>query len=227
MKSQDILLLLKLISLRKDEALLLAKVPPREQYLRPGWQGWADDGSSTLMEGDLGVTLDADLSVLDIGPETTAQRYSIRSLAVSTGISKSEVSASLNRSYRVGLARNDRKTGLARVNTRALVDLIVHGIRYVFPAEVGPVSRGIPTAFAAPILESSLATTGELVPVWPDPYGRTKGQAITPLYKSVPYAVRRDPFLYSLLALTDAIRIGGVREASIAAEILKKETQNL
>jgi hypothetical protein len=39
----------------------------------------------------------------------------------------------------------------------------------------------------------------------------------------VPYAVRRDPELYALLALVDAIRLGNPREANLAADLLKAQ----
>ena len=63
-------------------------------------------------------------------------------------------------------------------------------------------------------------TAGELVPVWPDPHGSTKGVTVEPLYKTVTGAVRRDSRLYALLALTDAIRLGQPRERNLAAELL-------
>lgn len=228
MKSQDLLILLKLVSLDKDERQFRSRIPPRQDYLKSSWEGWdsVEDGYM-LLEGDLGVALDADLAVIDISSELTAQRYSVRSLAASTGVGKTEVSNSIKRMKQVGLVRTDRKTGIPKANTKALTDLIIYAIRYIFPAKMGAVTRGIPTAFSAPILASELSSPGELVPVWPDPYGKTKGQAVEPLYKSVPHAVRRDPFLYSLLALTDAIRIGSVRETTLAAEQLRRETEDL
>jgi hypothetical protein len=43
----------------------------------------------------------------------------------------------------------------------------------------------------------------------------------SPLYKNVPEAARRDPKLYELLALVDAIRDGRAREREIAIDELK------
>jgi hypothetical protein len=42
--------------------------------------------------------------------------------------------------------------------------------------------------------------------------GVVRGQAIAPLYRSVPQAASNDPKLYALLSLIDAIRVGRVRE---------------
>ncbi|MEJ1973089.1 MAG: hypothetical protein WDM96_11715 [Lacunisphaera sp.] len=46
--------------------------------------------------------------------------------------------------------------------------------------------------------------------------GRVQGAAVQPLYGSVPGAARRDPELYHLLALVDALRIGRARERALA-----------
>lgn len=175
-KSQDLGLLLKLLSLQKQEAL-----------------GHSD---------------------------TTT--YTVRNLEAATGIGKSQISNSLRRCFDVGLAKKDRKSGVPRVNTRSLLEFIVHGVKYVFPAKPGQLVRGIGTAFAAPVLENHLFSAGELSPVWADPRGTRKGLEVTPLFKSVGQAVRDDPELYALLALVDAIRMGNPREANLAKDLLKK-----
>jgi hypothetical protein len=51
--------------------------------------------------------------------------------------------------------------------------------------------------------------------VWPFPEGEHRGVTLEPLYKSAPAALR-DPFLYELLALIDALREGRVRERKLA-----------
>ena len=65
-------------------------------------------------------------------------------------------------------------------------------------------------------------SAGELVPVWPDARGDTKGQAVEPLFNSVIYAIGRDDELYALLALVDAIRIGQSRERNLAIKMMKQ-----
>jgi hypothetical protein len=144
-----------------------------------------------------------------------ASRLSIRGLAAETGISKSEVSQSLKRNYFAGLAKPDRKSDLPRANLRALLEFVVHGLRYVFPVKPSELTRGIATGLAAPVLQGQLMTAGELAPIWPDAKGNSKGQAIVPLFKSVPFAVRKDPQLYEYLALADAIRMGQPRERTL------------
>ena len=154
-----------------------------------------------------------------------AQRYSVRAIAQETGISKSQVSLALQRCFKVGLAKRERKLGVPRTNTKGLFEFIVYGIRYVFPAEPGIVARGIATSFGAPVLKDQLISAGELVPVWPDAQGDTKGQAVTPLFQSVTYAIRKDDELYALLALVDAIRLGMPRERNLAIEMIRQRLE--
>jgi hypothetical protein len=52
--------------------------------------------------------------------------------------------------------------------------------------------------------------------VWPWHDGNTRSARLEPLYKRVPYAALRDPALYQLLALVDAIRDGRARERNMA-----------
>ena len=59
--------------------------------------------------------------------------------------------------------------------------------------------------------------------VWPDPVGESRGQAIEPLYPGLIQAVKTDERFYQLLALTDVIRIGRVRERKTAIEELRKQ----
>lgn len=52
--------------------------------------------------------------------------------------------------------------------------------------------------------------------MWPDVKGDIRGEAIAPLYRTVPEAVRIDPMLHSLLAIADIFRIGRTREVELA-----------
>jgi len=123
----------------------------------------------------------------------------------------------------VGLAKIERKTGFPRVNVKALTEFIVYGLKYVFPAEVSEISRGIPTLFAAPVLKGKIMSAGNLIYIWPDTRGGYMGQSVAPLYKSVPMAVKLDPCLYEYLALVDAIRLGNAREVEVAKHELERK----
>lgn len=203
MKSQDIFLLLKLVAVsQRQEGWTL---PDCEG----GWHDWED--------WDLPL-----LQIIPSASEMSASDYSVRSLALETGVSKSQVGLALQRCYDVGLLKQDRKTGLPRVNVTSLLEFIVYGLRFVFPAKPGELTRGIATGLAAPVLEGQLMTAGDLPPVWSDAKGNTKGVAVEPLYKTVPQAVRRDQRLYAFLALTDAIRFGQSRERTVASDHLSR-----
>lgn len=215
MKSQDIGLLLKLVSLRQQEAASshYHDIGKALLSLPNGWQDWE------LPENDASGN-EENLTRYD--DESIKEGYSVRALAAETGISKSQISLSLNRCIDVGLVRKDRKTGVPRANASALFYFIVHGLRYVFPARPGEITRGIATTFAAPVLKGQIYSAGELLLVWPDPRGNSKGQAVVPLFKTAVYAVRRDKQLYAMLALVDAIRLGHPRESKVAADQLSQ-----
>lgn len=95
------------------------------------------------------------------------------------------------------------------------------GLRFVFPANPASMQRGIPTAFAAPMLEGLLVKGGSYNYVWPYAEGREMGQSVEPLFKSVPEAALKDQHLYEYLALIDAIRLGNQREVGLASDHLK------
>ena len=141
-------------------------------------------------------------------------RPPISIMAGDLGLSPSEVHGAIQRlrSSRLlhGAALKDKP------NIAALEEFLVHGLKYAFPAEHGEVTRGIPTSYAAEPLKSEIAASSDLPPVWPWHEGDTRGIGLEPLYKSVPHAALRDPALYQLLALVDAIRDGRARERNLA-----------
>ena len=159
-------------------------------------------------------------------PSVQPEDFSVRALAASTGISKTEVSASLKRSIDAGLAKLDRRSQLPTANTKALLDFIVSGLRYVFPARPSAIERGLVTGFEAPGLEDLLSSVGEYHYIWPDANGSDKGQSVPPLYKTAPYAAQQDPKLYQSMALVDAIRLGDPRELAIAKKALAERLRS-
>ena len=210
MKSQDVLLLIKLICLeqREREQQRLAGemtelIKQGDSYLSDQWRGWEDHSEQD--------------------PPVHHDSYSVRALQASLGISKTEIASALKRCQQIGLLRVDPSTQLPRVNSKALLGFIEHGLRYVFPVKPAEIVRGLPTSFSAPVLQDKLMSGGDLIHVWPDAYGNRKGQSVTPLFKTVPGAVKKDPCLYEYLALIDAIRLGNAREARLANEILREK----
>ena len=117
--------------------------------------------------------------------------------------------------------RQGRPTAELRVNRNALLELVLHGARYVFVPDRGPVTRGTPTLSAASPLAERFAET-DRPSVWPDPRGEARGESFSPLYRAAPAAARRDPHFYETLVLVDAIRGGNARERKIAGELFTK-----
>lgn len=139
-------------------------------------------------------------------------RSSYADLGQELGMSASEVHAAVRRLGDANLVDPETK----EIRRQALRNFLVHGVPYAFPASQKEVTRGMPTAWAAPILSGKISASEQIPPVWPDPEGQVQGAAVHPLYRSVPAAARRDPALYELLALVDALRIGRARERNLA-----------
>lgn len=101
-----------------------------------------------------------------------------------------------------------------------LTEFMLGGAKYAFPAIWGAMSRGVPTGYAAPPLNESIAPSSDPMPVWAIAAGSARGLSLAPLYPGAPEAALRDPKLYALLALFDAVRSGMARERNIAADLL-------
>lgn len=86
--------------------------------------------------------------------------WNYASLAADLGLSASEVHAALRRSAESGLYVPERRS----VNRRGLAEFLVHGLRYVFPAERGGSTRGVATAHAAAPLCSAHFRAGPDAP---------------------------------------------------------------
>lgn len=248
MKSQDVLLLFKMASLHAQEENLFGRMESEsnsdevEGLLKPqsvhqmtaAEQGMqprvtsSDDPETVFQRNGFDFSQGREVEWegwLDPVPSSSltswSESYSLRALSASLGLSKSEISNSQARCRESGLLTNDYDTGLPKVNRRALLNITEHALKYFFPVRPGAMVRGIPTGFAAPALSKSIKSAGGLILVWPDASGTERGQAIEPLYKSVPQAVKKDRTLYHFLALVDAIRLGGPRECGVAISILK------
>jgi hypothetical protein len=139
------------------------------------------------------------------------QRPAIAQIAADLALSASQVHLSLRRLVQSRLIDDD-----GRPNVRPVEEFLVHGVKYSFPARRGEPSRGIPTAHAAPPVSGHLAATSDLPPVWPSAEGKVRGITFEPLHKTAPLAASKDPVLYELLAIIDALRDGRARERQIA-----------
>jgi hypothetical protein len=150
-------------------------------------------------------------------------RPSIAQVGADLSLSPSQVHQSLKRLERSRLL--DAQSG--RPFLRAVEEFLIHGVKYAFPARRGEATRGIPTAYAAAPLNREIGEGGELPPVWPDAEGDVRGLALEPLHKSAPRAAVKDPQLYELLALIDALRDGRARERQTAERKLAERLRSL
>lgn len=107
-----------------------------------------------------------------------------------------------------------------RVNLANFEELTVHAARFIAPAPLGALTRGLPAAWAAePISALVHQTQGEPPPVWPSALGAARGQALAPLHPAAIQASHDAP-LATLLAIIDSLRAGDVRVRKVATAAL-------
>lgn len=146
--------------------------------------------------------------------------WRLQSLADSMSISLSEISESLNRSRIAGLIDYRKE----KINRHNLFEFLIHGVRYVFPAEPGSLAKGIPTAHSYEYMRRFFKS--EMNYVWREPSGEILGIVIEPFYKKQVEAVKKDEIFHKIMALIDVIRVGRVREQKVAIDELKRMVLN-
>jgi hypothetical protein len=160
-----------------------------------------------------------DLLVLlkQVSQPAAARTYAILGQALL--LSPSQVHRSVQRSVAAGLAVSKARGQWQTVRS-ALLEFALHGVRYAFPATLGAQRRGVPTAFGARPLSAQINSAPGEAPVWAHPQGTVKGPSLPPIYRTAPQAALKDPALYQLLALLDALRMGRSRERALAQKLL-------
>jgi len=148
------------------------------------------------------------------GPRTFA------ALAEALGLSVGEVHNATGRLLASRLLLRSPSGPELHASVKSAGEYLEHGLPYVFPAEPGPQTRGIPTGTGCPVLNINLAAS-DLDWVWPHPEGKVRGPALAPIYRSAPDAALKDERLYALLALVDLLRIGRARERQQAGAVLR------
>ena len=146
--------------------------------------------------------------------------WTYASLAAALGLSPSQVHTSVQRLERCALYSASAR----RVVRRNLLELLIHGVRYVFPAQLGAPARGRFTGASAVPLAPRLPSGGDHF-VWASAHGEDVGLSVDPLIPEVPAIAASDPRLGELLTLVDALRLGRARERGIAeAELTTRLT---
>lgn len=162
-----------------------------------------------------------------LSPEGAAPTYA--GLASALQLSASEAHSAVGRAVEAGLLRKPL-LGTGRtmpVPVRAAVgEFLVSGVKYVWPAVRGPVTRGIPTAGSLPAIASLLGMPQpERALVWPHAEGTQSGESVEPLYLRTAAVVAGDAALHEWLALIDILRLKTGREAALAATAIQKKLQ--
>ena len=112
---------------------------------------------------------------------------------------------------------------MKRVNRSQALEFILHAIKYIFPAEVGALGVGVPTAISSPIHENMVVQQGNDIYVWPSNNGNKRGQVIKPFYPELAEAALKDPEFYGLMSAIEILRVGRARERKLAENYLKKK----
>lgn len=145
-----------------------------------------------------------------------AAKSSLQEIAHELGLSSSTVHQSVQRLSNAGLLVKENR----RPNRVALLNFLVHGVRYAFPARLGRDARGVPTAHAGPSLRDTFQGAPALV--WPDVDGEARGASLVPLYPQATGLPKNSPAVYEALTLVDAVRVGQSRERNAAVARLEQ-----
>lgn len=143
-------------------------------------------------------------------------------MAQQLGMDGSQVFRAVRQAAGLGLLIAEPRNGrvVYRTHHAALIEFLIHGVKYYAVPSRGRITRGMPTAHAAPVLATKIRAGDEPVPVWPTPDGSVRGESFEPLHRCVPGAARRHDQFYAAMALVDAIRGGRARERALATKLL-------
>ncbi|WP_022928573.1 hypothetical protein [Patulibacter americanus] len=158
------------------------------------------------------------LVALDLAERRTGD-WTVRAVASDLGVAPATVQRAVVRLTATPVV--DAVT--RRVNTTELERLLVDAVRFVFPAQLGAETRGVPTAWGAAPLSGAIASGESAIPVWPSATGSARGFAIEPLHRAAVALSRDRPSIYGRLVLVDALRLGDARIRGVAGELLRSD----
>lgn len=143
--------------------------------------------------------------------------WTFASLAARLTISTSAAHRAVDSIAHAGLYDTNRGT----VRSEALVEFVVHGLKYVCPPEFGPRTRGIATGPFAPPLVDQIASSAEESWVWPHRSATATGPSLEPIHPIVPDVAQSEELLYLRFAIVDVLRAGRRRELVMAETWLR------
>ena len=150
--------------------------------------------------------------------------WSYRSLAERLHVPHAVIQRALSRTGDAGLYSAHRR----RVHLPHFEEFAIHALRFLAPARLGPLTRGVPTAWAAAPMSGAITSSGEEpLPVWPYAHGQVRGQAVEPLHRAAPEAVAEWSDLGEILALLDSLRVGDARVRNVAEDFLSTRLRSL
>jgi hypothetical protein len=149
-------------------------------------------------------------------------RASFAQIGAILGLSKSAAHQAVTRLRRAGLLFAPER-GVFLVARGPAREFVLFGLPYaMYPEEVAR-ARGVPTGLLAVDDHEPESIADPRVLVWPSPLGTVVGRGLKPLFAGAPETPGREPRLYRLLALVDALRAGDVRERARARQLLEAE----
>jgi hypothetical protein len=159
-----------------------------------------------------------DIYVLTGVISSEQESWTLRGLAATLHVDHTLVHRALKRAENAGLYRASTK----QVNLASFEELTIHAARFIAPARLGELTRGVPAAWAAqPVSAAIHQADSEPPPVWPDALGTVRGQALEPLHPAAIQASQDVPELARLMSIIDSLRAGDARVREVAATILR------
>lgn len=150
--------------------------------------------------------------------------WSYRLLAERLCVPHTVVQRALLRTGDAGLYSASRR----RVHLPHFEEFAVHALRFMAPAGLGPLVRGVSAAWAAAPMNEAIGSSGEEPPpVWPYAHGQVRGQAVEPLHRAAPEAIGEWSDLGEILALLDSLRVGDARVRNVAEDFLSAKLRSL
>lgn len=142
--------------------------------------------------------------------------WTMKEIAGELYMSASEVTEAMHRNLACGLVLSNKR----EVQKTELLDFLKYGLKYVFPAQISNLGKGIPTAYSSPVLHKQLHNSEKIV--WGYAKGKERGLLLEPLIPSLPQACLLDEAFYDLASLAETFRIGKPREIQIVYDELRK-----
>lgn len=147
------------------------------------------------------------------------QHLTYAQLSSVVGLAPSQVHTSVKTLLQSKLVTQDQPDGLS-VNRFRLIELLIHGVPYMFPATLTSPTKGLATISALEEMKALFLSQRSYV--WPVPGGKDEGVGLLPLHHSVFKAVQDDVTSYRIFMAIDALRVGDARERDVGISVIRR-----